>query len=585
MQTGIFKEVLAAEHARMRAERAHSEEELRTGMSIAFPNDLLMEMFTGAQTDSGVRVTPLTALQVVTVYSCVDLISGALAAQPLNVYERVLVGEQKRAGKRLAFEQELFDLLHDEPNTEMSSFDWRKTMQCHALLWSNAFGEIRRDYAGRPGAIWPLNPSQTRPVRDMTTSELYYVSSEGLDHNTTPERRIAARDMIHIRGLSLDGRLGQDVIQLARQAVGLALASEGFAAKFFGNGAVLSLVLEHPGSLKKLAAANLRESLLESQGGRNMHKPMVLEEGMKVNKVGTAPEEAQMLETRLHQQREICSLFHVPPHMLGDSSTQNRANTEQMGLEFVTYCMRPWFSCWEHELRRKLFTGSARGRNASKKFFPLFDVRNLMLPDAASRQAFYASGKQWGFLSTNDIHELEDMNPIDDPTADHYWQPVNMRSTQNAEAADAKAAATTVPGPAPVPSTPPTGADNNTPAQNMLISAYFRLFRDAFGRALARDRADIKGFRRVFEPVFMAFTDLLMASVDPSLRDGNSFPASLLEFARDYVGAMHLRSAVWTAEKADEQTWAELLRAGEAIQAAVAREVCSGKVKEQPNEA
>ena len=565
MQTGIFKEVLAAEQARMAAEQARLDEELRTGMSIAYPNELLMEMFTGSQTDSGVRVTPLTALQVVTVYSCVDLISGALAAQPLNVYERVLVGEQKRVGKRLAFEQELFDLLHDEPNPEMSSFDWRKTMQCHALLWSNAYGEIRRDYADRPGAVWPLNPSQTRPVRDLTTGELFYVSSEGLDHNTTPERRIAARDMIHIRGLSLDGRLGQDVIQLARQAVGLALASEGFAAKFFGNGAVLSLVLEHPGSLKKLAAANLRDSLLESQGGRNMHKPMVLEEGMKVNKVGTAPEEAQMLETRMHQQREICSLFHVPPHMLGDSSSQNRANTEQMGLEFVTYCMRPWFSSWEHELRRKLFAGPARGRNASKKFFPLFDVRNLMLPDSASRQAFYASGKQWGFLSTNDIHELEDMNPIDDPTADCYWQPVNMRSTQNAEAADAKAAAELLAAPPAIPPMPP--------AQNMLVPAYFRLFRDAFGRALNRDRADIKGFRRVFEPVFLAFTDLLMASVDPSLRDGNSFPTSLLEFARDYVGAMHVRSTTWTAEKADEQTWAELLRAGAAIQAAVAREV------------
>lgn len=408
---------------------------------LSFPAEWLLDIFNGGRTDSGIRVSEMTALQVSTVLACVNIISNGIAGLPLNVYERTV--KNNRLGKTLSFDHGLFDLLHNEPNEEMTSFSWRKVLQVHALLWGNGYCEIERNNANEVIGLWPRNPARTRPVRitaPMTiegtrypTGTMVYETTEtvgdsqmghedSLDNKTGLKRLVLCEDMLHIPGLSLDGRMGQSTVWLARQTIGLALATEKYGAKFFGNSARPAGVLELPGTLEPKAIENLRRSWAEAHGGENGWKTAVLESGVKFQKIAATPEEGQYLQTRNYVRTEIATIYNVPPHMVGETE-KSKSNVEQSSIEFVLYCLGPWITSWEQELRRKLMPKMGR---SSGKYFAKFDVRRLLYPDAASRSKFYATGRQWGFLNGNDIRELEDMDPIAGPAGAAYWMPVNM---------------------------------------------------------------------------------------------------------------------------------------------------------------
>ena len=421
-----------AEAAVIRAQAA----ELRTSLEnpqtpLSFPAEWLIEAWGGGATDSGIRVSEMTALQVSTVFACVQLISNAIAGLDLNVYER-FEAANKRVGRRLADEHYLFDLLQTEPNHEMTSFTFRKSLMCHALLWGNMYAEIERDGAGRAIGLWPRNPAKTRPHRVLRTGLLVYKTNEGVDDVSSPnetstdgqERTIFAENMLHVPGMAIDGRLGQSVAWLSRQLIGMALATEKFGAKFFANSARPGGVLTHPGKLQPVARANVKQSWQESQGGENAHKVALLEEGIKFEKIAVNAEEAQFIGSREQIQLFICSIFSVPPHMIGDAGKAGgKNNLEQIGGEFVTFALSPWLKALTQEMERKLFP--KLGQNA-KRFFPHFDTRPLIMPDASSRKDFYGTGKQWGFLNTDDILELEGLNPTEQPGSDKYWMPVNV---------------------------------------------------------------------------------------------------------------------------------------------------------------
>src|SRR5574337_2177809 len=195
---------------------------------LSYPAEWLLDIFNGGRTDSGIRVSEMTALQVSTVLSCVNLISGAIGFLELGVYERILARD-KRAGKRIAYDHDLYDILDNEPNEEMSSYTFRKTLQAHALLWGNLYAEIQRDNSNRIVALWPRNPARIRPQRAMQdfnikgelvhAGELFYSTTEGTSSTEInpeapqdspgPARAIHRNDVLHIPGLALDGRLGQ----------------------------------------------------------------------------------------------------------------------------------------------------------------------------------------------------------------------------------------------------------------------------------------------------------------------------------------------------------------------------------------
>jgi len=556
---------------------------------LSYPAEWLLDIFNGGRTDSGIRVSEMTALQVIDVFACVQLISGTTGFLDFNVYERLQLGS--RSGKRIAYEHDVYDLLEVEPNDEMSAFSFRKTLQAHALLWGNLYAEIQRDNANRPVALWPRNPARIRPYRvaEKTTIKgeivpaggLIYKTSEGMETasidpnappvNDGPERAVLKEDMIHIPGLSLDGRIGQSVIQLARQGIGLSLATEKFGAKFFGNGARPYGILQHPAHLKDKALENLKRSLQEAMGGENVQKPFVLEEGMTWKETSTTPNEGQFLETRQFQRSQVCAVFLVPPFMIGDTEKTNRANTEEIGIQFVTYTMSPWFKAWKNEVTRKLFPRVGRSAN---KFFVQFDPRALVMPDAESRRNFYASGRQWSYLCPNDILEMEHMNPINAPWANGYIQPINM---QNAETAFAEPAQ----GPGEADPSDDQGGKTDKVGQRY-VRAYFRLFRDAFGRITARSSADSETFGRAFRPILETIGDELYTLAAEQLGCEGESGLSESRFLADYLETMRQRLPEWKSANGDADKMAEreLSRAIKALSIEVYRTAGTQRAKQ-----
>ncbi|EGD29766.1 HK97 family prophage LambdaSa04 [Streptococcus sanguinis SK72] len=355
------------------------------------------------RTTSGKTVNERTALQTTAVYACVRILSETIASLPLHVYRYT------EGGKAKDTEHVLYTLLHDEPNPDMTSFVFRETLMSHLLIWGNAYAQILRDRSGQVIGLYPLLPDQMR-VHRSEKGKLFYVYNRYEEDNPNFQEKgsivLSQEEVLHIPGLGFDGLIGYSPIALAKNAVGMTLACEEYGASFFGNGANPGGVLEHPGILKD--PAKVRDSWnAVYQGTRNAHKVAVLEEGMSYKQIGIPPEEAQFLETRKFQINEIARLFRIPPHMVGDLEKSSFSNIEQQSLEFVKYTLDPWVVRFEQALKKSLLLPEEK-----KTHFIKFNVDGLLRGDYQSRMNGYAIGRQNGWLSTNDIRELEELNPI-----------------------------------------------------------------------------------------------------------------------------------------------------------------------------
>ena len=358
--------------------------------------------FMGGST-SGKRVNERSAMQMTAVYSCVRILSEAVAGLPLHLYRYTGDG-----GKEKAVDHALYFLLHDEPNPEMTSFIFRETLMTHLLLWGNAYAQIIRNGKGEVIALYPLMPDRMAVDRDGNGS-LYYeyrVSADDAHDLKEGIVKLSPSDVLHIPGLGFDGLVGYSPIAMAKNAIGMAIACEEYGAKFFANGAQPSGVLEHPGTIKD--PARVRESWTQTFGGsHNANKVAVLEEGMKYTPISISPEQAQFLETRKFQIDEIARIFRIPPHMVGDLDKSSFSNIEQQSLEFVTYTLDPWICRWEQAIVRSLLSEEEK-----KGMFVKFNVDGLLRGDYESRMQGYAIGRQNGWMSANDIRELENLDRI-----------------------------------------------------------------------------------------------------------------------------------------------------------------------------
>ena len=355
------------------------------------------------RSNSGKIVNERTAMQTTAVYSCVRILSEAIASLPVHLYRYTDTGKER------VYNHPLYYLLHDEPNPEMTSFVFRETLMSHLLIWGNAYAQIIRDGRGRVLGLYPLLPDKVEVDRDGK-GELYYVYNRYSDENPNfgeyGRVYLAPEDVLHIPGLGFDGLVGYSPIAMAKNAVGMTLACEEYGAGFFENGATPGGVLEHPGVLKD--PAKVRESWHAVYGGsKNAGKVAVLEEGMKYQQIGIPPEEAQFLETRKFQVNEIARLYRIPPHMVGDLDKSSFSNIEQQSLEFVKYTLDPWVIRWEQSLQKALLLPQEK-----KEYFVKLNVDGLLRGDYQSRMTGYSIGRQNGWLSTNDIREMENMNPI-----------------------------------------------------------------------------------------------------------------------------------------------------------------------------
>ena len=359
---------------------------------------------------SGVSVTPDNSWKYTAFYGCVDLISRAIAQLPLQLYrwKKDDVREQARGHR-------VHNMISRRPNFEQTAYVWRHAMQAWVLTWGNAYAEIQRDGANRPVALWPMHPRHMTVTRDKATKKLIY------EYRGAPEvQTLDYMDVLHIRTAG-DGLVGLSPVKLFAQSIGLGIAAETAGAALFKNGMRTGGVLQHPGVLKDPAKKNLRASMESKHAGsENTGSTMILEEGMKWIQNTIPPDDAQYIETRVRQLRDITCIFHAPPHKLGDLADATFANCEELNIEWVTDGLSPWFVNWEQEIDFKLLSPSEQSG-----YFSKFNANALMRGNAAARAGFYSSMFNQGAYSINDILKLEDKNPIG-PDGDIRFIPGNM---------------------------------------------------------------------------------------------------------------------------------------------------------------
>ena len=370
----------------------------------------------GRPSMTGVNVSESSALKASAVYACVSLLAQTVASLPFPLYQRL------PRGKERAINHYLYELLHDTPNPEMDSFHLRETMQGHLATWGNAYADIEwNERSGKINALWPLRPDKMRVVRENGKIFYIYTPPDGVD------QKLPAFRIWHIPGFGFNGLVGYSPIRLAREAIGLSLGTEEFGARYFGQGAHMGMVVQHPKALSKQGHENLEKSLNAQYAGLGKaQRLMVLEEGMTWQKIGIPPEDAQFLETRKFQLEEIARFYHIPPHMVGDLDRATFSNIEQQSIEFVTICIRPWLVRWEQSVHLQLM-----GPVERKQYFAEFLIDGLLRGDSDARGKFYNQMFMIGALSPNDIREKENMNPIDG--GDKTFVPLNMVPMDQAE--------------------------------------------------------------------------------------------------------------------------------------------------------
>ena len=362
----------------------------------------------GMPSYAGKIVTPETSIQVPAIWCCMKILAETESGLPLRLHLRDADGSSS-----VSVDHPLDSILHDSPNPEMSAMDFRMSQTAQLALWGNCYSRIARNTRGDVIALWPLQ-SRLMSVERDSRGELVYRYSGSNDS-------YAASDILHVRTLSFDGIRGISPITQLSNPVGLAMALEEFAGRFFSNGAIPAVVLEHPNRIGPDANRNIRDSWKKIFGGtQHAHEVAVLEEGMKLNVVGADPQKSQSNESRRFQIAEVGRMYRMPLHMLADLDRATNNNIEQQSLEFVIYTLMPWLELWEQAINRSLLTPVER-----KKYFAEHNVAGLLRGDLESRYKAYAIARNWGWLNVNRICRLENLPPIG-PAGDVFLQPLNM---------------------------------------------------------------------------------------------------------------------------------------------------------------
>lgn len=363
----------------------------------------------GIRSGAGARVTPETAMQLSVVFACVRLISESFAALPFVLYKR-----RSDGGKTIVTDHWLYDLLGKRPNRWQNRFEWREMMQGHLCLRGNAFNQIVPDRRGGIAELLPIHPDRVRvEILDNLLPRYRIKNSDG------SELVLPRGEVWHIRGFSSDGYCGLSPIEVTREAIGNGLSAQGYSGRFWANDAKPSGGwIELPGKFKdNEAKKEFRESWQALQSGLNKGKVAVLEGGMKYHEIGVTNDDAQFLETLKHYVVDICRIFRVPPHKIGELDRATFSNIEQQSLDFIQDCLNPWSVRWEASIEDQLVPDD-------EDLQVEFDFTSLMRGDAAARAAYYHSGITDGWLTRNGARIAENLNPL--PGLDKPLMPLNM---------------------------------------------------------------------------------------------------------------------------------------------------------------
>lgn len=364
--------------------------------NLSDPASWLVDLFGGGPTYAGPEVGERSAIRSTTVFRCVSLIAGMVASLPLSVFERA------KDGRREATENRLYPLLHDAPNDLMGSFTWRELIIGDLLLGGNHYSVLERDNANRIVGLMPVLRQAVTPYRrDGLTRYRIQVEGGQID--------LAQSEVVHVPGLGFDGLRGLSPIGVVgRQSIGLDLAFAEYIGRMHANGAKPSGILEVPHGISKDNFNRLKAQFsYEHDGLNNAGKTIFVDKESKWTPVSLSPEDSQTLQSRRFQITDICRLFGVPPHMVGetDNSTSWGTGIEQLSLGFLRFTIEPWLKRTEDEFQRKLFNGS--------RFYAEFDRDALLTMDAQTSAQLFASGIQNGWLKPAEVRHLKNLPAAD----------------------------------------------------------------------------------------------------------------------------------------------------------------------------
>ncbi|MBD1583491.1 phage portal protein [Pseudoalteromonas sp. S16_S37] len=367
---------------------------------------------------SGIIVTPESAMANSAVYRAVTLLSESVASMPCELFKRE--GEHRKKAK----EHPLYDVLRYQPNKKDTSFEYFERGQGFLGTNGNHIALIQRNKNMRVEELIPIHFSKIRVLKGGDGLPYYNIPSEN--------RTLSMDDVHHVKGPSIDGFIGCSPLQIAADTVGLALATERHAAYSFNNGTMMNGVIEAPKEAEKITSQLSIDKLLESfsarhSGWRNMFKVAFLQEGMTYKQLAMTNEQAQLIEARKMGIADISRLYGIPLNMLSETAGESYKSVEQNTLNFLVFALLPWIKRWEAAMHRDLLLKEERS-----EYFIEFNLSALMRGDLKSRYEAYALGRQWGFLSVNDIRRLENLPPLGSE-GDIYLSPLNMVDSKNAE--------------------------------------------------------------------------------------------------------------------------------------------------------
>lgn len=358
----------------------------------------------------GGGVDEKTALGVAAFNRCVELVTGAVAVLPLDVFER-------RGGTRRALDDHpVAEVLQRRPNAWQTPSEFRRLLMAHVLLRGDGMA-MKVTSGGKVIALLPMNPDRCDVVqRDDGKIEYRYMTTRG-------ERVTLAReDVFHVRAFSLDGLRGLSVLARARGPLAFSRATETHGTALFQNKAQIAQAFKHPGAMSDAAYARFKRDVDELRGAENAGKSLILEEGMDSKEIQMTSTDAQWLESRKDNRAEIYMSFGVPPHLAGDTekSTSFGSGIGDQNIGFLQYTMDPHFVAWEEAIRRDLLDAPG-----DRRVYAKFNRNAFLRVDVEKRYRAYQIALQWGFASPDEVRALEDWNPRPDGLGGVYYDPPN----------------------------------------------------------------------------------------------------------------------------------------------------------------
>lgn len=360
---------------------------------------------------AGVAVTPETALAVPVLQNCVTLLAESIAQLPLELYRR-----QGNGQREAAINHPLYDVLRYQPNGFQTPYELRECTQMAAGLRGNGYSLIERRDDGNVTALWPLLNDKVTVYRQPDLLPCYQVGSH-------PER-LPMRMVHHVRWHTTNHYTGLSPIELHAESLGLAQAVRQYTGKSFANGATVSGVIERPREAAAIKDQGTIDRILDQWGSKysgmdNAKKVALLQEGMTFKPISMTNVDAEIISINKLSDVDVARIYKIPLPMVNDLEKATYNNSEHLAIQYVVYALLPWVKRHEEAMMRDFLLPQDR-----RDYFIEFNLSGLLRGDQKSRYESYAIGRQWGWLSVNDIRRLENMPPV--PGGDVYLQPLNM---------------------------------------------------------------------------------------------------------------------------------------------------------------